>query len=33
MRYNVLDYGIVGDGITNNTKAINNLSEKILILL
>lgn len=29
MRYNVLDYGIVGDGITNNTKAINNLSEKI----
>lgn len=29
MIYHVLDYGIVGDGITNNTKAINQLTKKI----
>lgn len=29
MLYNVLDYGIIGDGITNNTKALNKLSDEI----
>lgn len=29
MIYNVLDYGIVGDGVTNNTKAIRALTDKM----
>ncbi len=29
MIYNVLDYGIVGDGVTNNTEAINQLTKQM----
>lgn len=29
MIYNVLDYGVVGDGVTNNTKAIRALTDKM----
>lgn len=29
MIYNVLDYGVVGDGVTNNTEAINALTQKM----